>query len=66
MQKILQLKDLYNLEVSKFMYKYATSQLPATFNSYFKLITDVRSYNTRQVKTLQLPYQKHVQTHVLQ
>jgi len=66
MQKILQLKDLYNLEVSKFMYKYATSQLPATFNSYFKLITDVHSYNTRQVKTLQLPYQKHVQTHVLQ
>ena len=28
MQKILQLKALYNLEVSKFMYKYNTSQLP--------------------------------------
>ena len=66
MQKILQLKDIYNLEVSKFMYKYTTSQSPATFNNYFKLITDVHSYNTRQVKTLQLPYQKHVQTHVLQ
>ena len=24
MQKILQLKDIYNLEVSKFMYKYTT------------------------------------------
>jgi len=27
-QKILQLKDIYNLEVSKFMYKYRNSQLP--------------------------------------
>jgi len=35
MQKILQLKDIYNLEVSKFMYKYTNSQLPATFNNYF-------------------------------
>jgi len=33
------------------MYKYATSQLPATFNNYFKLMTDVHPYNTRQVKT---------------
>ena len=35
------------------MYKYNTSQLPATFNNSFKLITDVHSYNTRQVKTRQ-------------
>ena len=53
MQKILQLKDIYNLEVNKFMYEHTTSQLPATFNNYFKLITDVHSYNTRQVKTRQ-------------
>ena len=44
MQKILQLKDIYNLDVSNFMYKYTT-------NNYFKLITDVHSYNTRQIKT---------------
>jgi len=37
MQKILQLKDIY-LELSKFMYKYTTSQLPDTFNNYFKLM----------------------------
>ena len=43
----LQLKDIYNLEVSKFMYKYTSSQLPATFNNSFKLITDVRPNNTR-------------------
>ena len=53
MQKILQLKDIYNLEVSKFMCKYTTSQLPATFNIYFKLITDIHSYNTKLVKTRQ-------------
>jgi len=58
MQKLLQLKDIYNLEVSKFMYKYTTSQLPATFNNYFKLITDVYSYNTRQVKTRQFALPK--------
>jgi len=62
----MQLKDTYNLEVSKFMYKYTTLQLPATFNNYFKLITDVHSYNTRQVLKLDnLLYQKHVQTQVL-
>jgi len=58
MQKILQLKDIYNLEVSKFMYKYTTSPLPATFNNYFKLITDVHSYNTKQVKTRQFALPK--------
>jgi len=50
-QKILQLKDVYNLEVSKFMYKYTNSQLPATFNNYFKLIRDVRPYNKGQIKS---------------
>jgi len=36
-QKILQLKDIWNLEVRKSMYKYTNSQQPATFNNYFKL-----------------------------
>jgi len=58
MQKILELKDISNLEVSKLMYKYTTSQLPAAFNNYFKLITDVHSYNTRQVKTRQFALPK--------
>jgi len=58
MQKILQLKDIYNLEVSKFMYKSTTSKLPATFNNYFKLITDVHSYNTRKIKIRQFALPK--------
>ena len=44
------------------MYKYTTSQLPAMFNNYFKLITDGHSYNTRLDNFL---YQKRVQTQVL-
>ena len=52
-QKILQLKDIYNLEVSKFMYKFANSQLPVTFNKYSKLITDVHPYSTKPIKTRQ-------------
>jgi len=39
-KQFLQQKDIYNLEVSKFMYKYTDSPLPARFNSYFKLIAD--------------------------
>ena len=35
------------------MCKYPTSQLHVSFNNYFKLITDVHSYNTRQVKIRQ-------------
>jgi len=40
------------------MYKCVTFQLPATFNDLFKLITDVHSYNTRQVKTRQFALPK--------
>jgi len=52
-QKILQLKDIYNLEVSKFMYKYTNSQLPTTFKNYFKRITNVHPYNRIHTKTRQ-------------
>jgi len=57
-QKIIQLKDIYNVEVRKFMYTNAKSWLPATFINYFKLITDVYSYNTKQVKTRQFALPK--------
>jgi len=35
------------------MYTYTNFQLPATFNNYFKVITYVHPYNTRQMKTRQ-------------
>jgi len=37
---------------------YTNSQLPAIFNNYFKLITDVHAYNKRQIKTLQFALPK--------
>jgi len=58
MQNILQPKDIYNLEVSKFMYKYTISQWPATFNTYFKFIIDVHPHDTRQIKIWQFPLPK--------
>jgi len=39
------------------MHKYANSQLPAAFNNYFKLITDVHLYKS---KLDNLFYQKYV------
>jgi len=63
-QKILQLKYIYHLEASKFMYKYTNSQLPAIFDNDFKLITDVRSYIRGKPKFGNLLYQKHDQTQV--
>jgi len=40
------------------MNKYTNSQLPTTFNNYFKLITDVNPYNARQIKTRQFSLPK--------
>jgi len=57
-QKILQLKYKYNLEVRNLILKYTNFQLPATFNNYFQLITDVYLYNTRQFKTRQFALPK--------
>jgi len=56
--KLLQIKDVFHFEVSKFMYKYTTSQLPATFTNCFKFVTDVHPYNTKQIKTRQFALPK--------
>ena len=40
------------------MYKCDKFQLPATFNNYFKLITDIYPHNTKQTKTRQLVFAK--------
>ena len=65
MQKVLQLKAIYNLEVSKFMYKYNTSQLPATFSNYLNLLQMFIHITQDRLKLDNLLYQKHAQTQVL-
>jgi len=48
--KFHQRKDIYMVELAKFMRKYIKSKLPALFSDYFKLITNVHPHNTRQIK----------------
>jgi len=49
MNKILQLKVIYSLDVDKFMYKYNISQL----GLHLTIIINVCEYNTTQTKTRQ-------------
>ena len=46
---LLKLEDLYKAELEKFMYLYYNKKTPKIFNSFFKKITEIHSYNTRQV-----------------
>jgi len=57
-QNILQLNDIYSLQMGKFMYKHNKSQLTTTYNDYFTLISDVCPYNARQTKTRQFALPK--------
>ena len=47
---ILKLKDIYNLELSKFMFKHYKNLLPESFNSYFSLTKTIHSHNTRNIE----------------
>ena len=44
---ILKIKDIYHLEMAKFMYLYHNNKLLKLFNNYFKSINSVHSYNTK-------------------
>ena len=46
---LLKLEDPYKVELGKFMYLYYNKKTPKIFNSSFKKITEIHSYNTRQV-----------------
>ena len=45
--KILQVNDMFKLELAKFMYKYYNRLLPANFNRYFTSVDSIHNYNTR-------------------
>ena len=44
---ILKIADIYNFELSKFMYLYHTQSLPEIFDPYFLPIEQAHHYNTR-------------------
>ena len=45
--KILEIYDLYNVELAVFMYKYHYELLPKVFNNYFTKRSDIHDYHTR-------------------
>ena len=44
---LLQVNEIFQMELAKFMYKYNNNSLPGCFNSYFTKVNDKHSYNTR-------------------
>ena len=47
--KILKVKDIFELEIAKFMYSYYHSKLPENFDNYFKYASKLHDYNTRSI-----------------
>ena len=47
--KILKVKDIYELEIAKFMYSYYHSNLLENFNNYFKYASKHHDYKTRSI-----------------
>ena len=45
--KILKVKDIFELEIAKFMYSYYHSMLPENFDKYFKYASKHHDYKTR-------------------
>ena len=46
--KILRLEQLHYIAVQMFMYKFYHKILPDIFSNFFKLNSEIHSYNTRQ------------------
>ena len=47
--KILKMKDIYELEIAKFMHSYYHCKLPENFDNCFKNANNLHKYNTRSV-----------------
>ena len=47
--KILKVKDIFELEIAKFMYSYYHSMLPENFDNYFKYASKHHDYKTRSI-----------------
>ena len=48
---LLQVNEIFQMELAKFMYKYNNNSLPVCFNSYFTKVNDQHNYNTRASKS---------------
>ena len=43
------MKDIYELEIAKFMHSYYHCELPENFDNYFKNASNHHKYNTRSI-----------------
>ena len=59
---LLKLEDLYKVELGKVMYLYYNKKTPKIFNSFFKKITEIHSYNIRQVSDSTFFFTENVKT----
>ena len=53
--RILNLKDIYKLQIGKFMYQCKSGLLPDSFNDMFLVTRQVHSYGTRSSELFYLP-----------
>ena len=51
---LLNVTDMYTLELGVFMYKYSINDLPVAFKEYFMKRSDIHDYPTRHVNNLNL------------
>ena len=49
-QGVLQLKDMFQLQLAKFCFKYNKNLLPSSFNNFFIKISSIHQYGTRNSK----------------
>ncbi len=56
--KILKLKDMYKLEIAKFMHRYNTKSLPSMLLNLFKTHAALHPYNTRNRNSPCIPLNK--------
>ena len=45
--EILKIKDIFTLQIAKFIYKSSSGDTPENFHEWFKLNCDSHTYNTR-------------------
>ena len=58
---LLRIKDIFELELAKFMYKAEANELPENFDKYFTRIENIYGYNLRSISNKTF-YTKYVNT----
>ena len=60
--KILQIQDIYELQMAKFKHSFYHKRLPSVFNDYFKYLSLQHHHITRSISNKNL-YLQRIKTH---